>query len=122
MAKYQIKSQEEGKTMIEKSDFTSEFRLEDVKAYIEKLKRTKQELEAQVSLEQAKIDNVKEYHAEIFDLPEEKKTAIVIVEKAKELKETCEKKLEEIEFAFKQYREDLAEVKKQTGLSIDLEF
>ena len=122
MAKYQIKSQEEGKTMIEKSDFTSEFRLEDVKAYIEKLKRSKQELEAQVSLEQAKIDNVKEYHAEVFDLPEEKKTAIVIVEKAKELKEVCEKKLEEIEVAFKQYREDLNEVKEQTGLSVDVEF
>ena len=108
--------------MIEKSDFTSEFRLEDVKAYIEKLKRSKQELEAQVSLEQAKIDNVKEYHAEVFDLPEEKKTAIVIVEKAKELKEVCEKKLEEIEVAFKQYREDLNEVKEQTGLSVDVEF
>lgn len=122
MAKYQIKSQEEGKTMIEKSDFTSEFRLEDVKAYIDKLKRTKQELEAQVKLEQAKIDNVKEFHAEVLDLPEEKKTAIVIVGRAKELKETCEKKLEEIEIAFKQYREDLNEVKEQTGLSVDVEF
>ena len=122
MATYKIKSQEEGKTIIEKTNFSSEFRLEDVKAYIEKLKRTKQELEGQIKLEQAKIDNVVSFHPEVLDLAPEKKTAVVIIEKSKELKEVCEKKLEEIETAFKQYREDLNEVKEQTGLSVDVEF
>ena len=65
------------------------------------------------------MSNVKANHDIVHDLTDEQMTAVSLYFEAKVLKKKCEDKLEEVIQAQKEYDEELVEIKKQTGLSIE---
>ena len=75
-------------------------------------------MESQIDLEKAKMHNVAENHAIITTLTPEQLVGASIYADAEKLMKLCEERLALIDKAEKEYKEDLEEIEKQTGLTL----
>ena len=116
---YNLKKMEEGQEQrIEKHGHVFDFSLSEVKAHMEKLAKARKELESQIELEKAKQQNVEAHHEIVHIITDEQMAAVSIYYASKGILKKCEERLNDILGAQKEYEEDIAEIEKQTGLTL----
>ena len=109
-------------TTIEQTGMKAEFRLVDAKVSIDRMKSLKKEAVAQINLEAANMQNVKDNGHCVLSTNELDKfndddiKATYIYVNAKVRQKTAEEKLKKIEEGLKLQAEDMDEIFKQTGL------
>jgi hypothetical protein len=119
MAKYKILSGEKLETKVEKTDFTAEFTMQEVKTHYEQLIKAKTELESKISYEKARIQNIEENHPKVKKLIEEIKQAAYLYVVSKMQLSQAEERYKHVVNVLKEYNLELEEIKVQTGLSIE---
>lgn len=116
---YCIKQGTEGAdAVVLKSGHEVEFKMSEVKAHKEKMEAFKRELEAQIALEEAKRRNVADNHPVVTGLTDEQMAAVSIFYASKGIQKKSEEKLGEVSEVLSGYADELAEIERQTGLSL----
>jgi phage-related protein len=106
-------------SVIEKDNITVQFSLVSMTTQAEAVKKKLKELEAQLEVDKASMQNVENNHPETRNLTEKKiKEAhnIVLHTEFKTAVETITKQIEEIKQAFVDYEAELKEIEEQTGI------
>lgn len=122
MITYSIKESNEDpkKSLITKSGIEVDFTLESIntnKAYLDKRKK---ELEAELKVSQATMENIKRTHPHIADMKLEDLTAAYLYRDASGTADAAHNKIVDIERAFSDYDSEKSEIEKQTGIKIDV--
>lgn len=122
MIVYTVKKTEvEGEEdMVVKVGQTHEFKMSSVQAHMTKLEKGVTQNKAQIALEAAKMGNVSSFHPIVSTLTMEQMVAVSVYAQAKATKEQCEKQLAEIETLQAEYKAEIEEIKKQTGLELPI--
>lgn len=108
-------------SVIEKDNITVKFTLVEMETQAKAVEKRLEELKAQLSLEESSAKNIEENHPEVVNPSEEEiKKAHNIVLHIGYVKraEAIKTDIASIEQAFVDYREELDEIEKQTGISI----
>lgn len=103
---------------LEKRGYVIEFSMDQIKAHMEKLKSAEKALSSQIELEKAKQKNVEDHHEIVHVLTDEQMAAASIYYQSKGVLKQSETKLADVQGAIKEYEEELAEIEKQTGLTL----
>lgn len=98
---------------IEKTGHKIYFSMSEVEAHEKKLGKVLVELEAQVKLEEAKVENIKEHHPYVLDLDDEKLFAVSMYQECKNNVKMGTEKVEEIKKQLQEYADEKAEIVKQ---------
>jgi DNA-binding transcriptional MerR regulator len=115
---YKIVSQEEGKILIEKSEFTHQFEAAEVIKHLTEMERKLKELKAQSDLENATLVNIESFHPFVKELSEQDLNTAKMYWESKLLKRSCDTKVEEIDALIAEYKQAISDIKEQTGLDI----
>lgn len=122
MITYSIKKSEieGGEDLIEKVGGTSTFKASDVNANLAAIAKQIQECFAKVELEKARLANIEHYHADILEVPEEKRCAIALYETCRGTIKQFSDRMKELEDFLEEYTEESKEILKQTGVEITI--
>lgn len=104
---------------IEKRGHIITFTLNQVEENTRALLKSKKEVEGQLKLELSKLENMESYHSFIKGLTEEQIFVSGMYHTSNQLKNMCEKKLEEINKQLEEDEIEVAEIKKQLPLLVD---
>lgn len=96
------------------------FKMSDVTVHLTELLRGQKECKAQVALENAKMTNILEHNPIIKDLSDEQLHAIHLYFSTKVMRDQFQNRLDQIEAQIAEYTEDVAEIKRQTGIEYEL--
>lgn len=120
MLNYEIKKKAKNldETIIKVSGVTQEFTIADLKNDIAYLEKTQREIEPVVKLKEAEIHNIVEHHPSVLNLSDEERTAAYLYNQAFVFVKEAKIKLKEISKQIKRSKDDLEEIKKQTGLKL----
>jgi hypothetical protein len=121
MITYTVKTKAENpsESVILKTGGEVEFTMNNIEADIAYLEKTKKELTAQMSLEDAKMKNVLRTHPHIEQVSEEDRVATYLYQQSFAFTKVAKSKLEQIENQLKEYADEKVEIIKQTGLVIE---
>mgnify|MGYP001446282693 CR=1 FL=1 len=106
-------------TLILKTGLTSKFSLNDVLRDMEAIKKRKIELEAQIDLEKAKIDNVKSHYPEVEQTDEKIRIAHSIYQISTESIKRFNEQLKSVNDVLDEEAKQIDEIAKQTGITIE---
>jgi hypothetical protein len=103
---------------IEKSDFSVEFSLNDVKVSYEKIQQMIKEQTAKKSIEDATMKNVEDNHEIIKKLNDQEIVAVYLWQEAKNRSTTCQEDIKKLQGYLDIYDKELADVKEQLNIDI----
>jgi hypothetical protein len=116
MPKFKLISGEGIEATLEKSEHApTQFEIKSVKSHYDAVTKAVTELEAQIRLEEAIMNNVANNH-EIMILSDEIRQACYLYIKSKMAITGAQDKLDGLKQSLSEYDKELAEVKEQTGL------
>lgn len=93
------------KSTIARSNLTNTFTLEDVEKHREELKKMKQQLESQIKVSGAVVDNVERNHDFVKDFSGEELTTLAYYKENLDVKKDAEDKLSDVEQSLDAYNE-----------------
>jgi hypothetical protein len=105
-------------SLIKASGVTREFTLADTVADVERLQKMRTESEGQINYEEAKVSNIVHHHPEVLALDPKLQLAAKMYYDATKSIENHRANLALIEEGLEEYKRDLAEIEKQTGLKL----
>lgn len=106
-------------TKIEKRGLVVEFCLDDVLTHEANLKKFLTEVNAKISVEKAKMDNIEHNHEFIKELTDEQVFACYMYQEAKIQHIAATEKLEEINTQMMDYATEKKAILEQTGIKIE---
>lgn len=116
MTTYTLKKEEGKEDVVVKTGHSAEFTMSAVDKHMLDLAKLEKELTAQIELDGAKMTNVEENHPLVKDLKEVELIAVALYAQAWAQKKQCELKLKEVTEQQAEYKEEIVEIKKQTGI------
>lgn len=118
---YKVKKKAEGvlDTVIEKSNFTAEFTVGEIKTNIEQLKKMKIELVSKAKLDDATVKNILGTNPEIGKIDERMMQVYYVYHKANMFVKDVQDKIKEIDQVIEEETKSLEDIIKQTGIKID---
>jgi uncharacterized protein (DUF302 family) len=118
MPKYKLLEGEGVEAKIEKSEFTTEFSLNDVKVSYEKIQQMIKEQKAKKGVEDATMKNIESNHDIINNLNEQEIVAVYLWQEARNRSITCQEEIDKLQEYLNTYDKELAEVKEQLNIDI----
>ena len=119
MPKYKIIKGEGLEATIEKTEHEpTEFEINTVMVHVEAVEKTIKELEAKISLEKAIIKNIEDQHPGVVALNEQLRQSCYLYMKSKLAIVPAKGQLDKLKKSMKEYKEELNELKDQTGIDI----
>ena len=107
--------------IIEKSDFSIKVPIEDIKNHYKDLTTRLTELTAQGVLEATKMENYTDHNPIIEKTSEKDMNAIYLYHKSFMTVKACDEQIESINTVIKDYKKEVKQINKQTGLKIKLD-
>ena len=105
-----------GDTKIKKSGLTAEFTMNDIDRDRQLLEKKKTELDAQIGIEEAKMQNIDRTNPEVGQMSAEMRQVIYIYERAYAFCKVGKEKVGEINNMLETYKHELLDIALQTGL------
>lgn len=106
---------------VEKTNFSVDFLMSEVKEHYNNLKKALIESEAKVKLEQATQANILENHPDIETVSEITKQGCFLLVKSKLEELPAVERVNQIKKAIEEYDKELAEIEKQTSVKLNNE-
>ena len=103
------------KAVIQRSNLTNEFTLEDIETHQVELDRLEKELTAQIKLSTAVVGNVERNHPFVSKMSDEALNAAAYLAETKNILRDAEKKLKEVKQTKKNYKEVVDTIYKKFG-------
>lgn len=123
MIEYKIKEGDQSvnplDVVIVKTGGTVEFTVGKINADVEYLQKSKKEIESQIGINKATMENVKKTHPHIAEMSNEDLTAAYLYREAMGVVTAGTEKVAEIDAQLEDYKNVKAEISKQTGLVIE---
>jgi len=119
MIKYTIKSKDLADinmSVVEKTNFPIHFKFEDIRLEVDRLTKAKVEIIAKAKVERAAMKNVLQGFPETEEMDEKKRIACQVYQGCYDYVKRAEEKLEEIDKAIKEYKDEVKEIIKQTKI------
>lgn len=115
--KYKIKkdSNNPAEVLFERTGATQEVTLGDLDYNIKVNTRRKQEIEAQLKIEEAKLKNVLQSNPEVEKIDKKTRIACYIYERSKSMLDVGKEKIKEFEAEIKSNQKEMADITAQTG-------
>lgn len=104
--------------LIQKTGMVSEFTIGDILRDQQLLQKKKEELEAQIAIEEARMQNIDRSNPKIGKMSEEMRQVVFIYERAFAFSKVGRQKVEEIKNQLKEYREETLRIALETGLGV----
>lgn len=108
-------------SVIEKSNLTATFTIEDMEGEQRLLEKHLKEFHAQRLISDAKVQNIENYHPFVKDLTEEQCFTVHLYQESKAMVHVLDKKIPEFEEQLRLSQEEMALVKEKLGLKTDEE-
>ena len=119
MPKYKIIKGKGIEATIEKSEHApTEFEVKNVAEHVEAVNKTIKETEAKISLEKAIITNIGNQHPGVLAMNEQLRQACYLYMKSKLALVPAKEGLKQLNESMDEYKEELNELKEQTGIDI----
>ena len=112
------KAKEAINAIIERTGDVSRFSIGDIYNDIDRLEKAKSEMKANSALQQRIVDKVVEQNPEVLNMKEKTQRACYLFVESSEKKKAFDEKIKAINKMMKEYKSDLAEIAKQTGVSL----
>jgi len=112
------KSKDALDAVIERSGDVSRFTVRDIMQDLEKLAKAKNEMKVNADLQQRIVDKVVEQNPEVLGLKEKVQKACYLFIECSEKQKAFNEKSKAITKMIKEYKGDLEEIQKQTGVSL----
>jgi len=118
---YKIKDSKKNplETVFKKSNFEVELTLGEFKQAKEGYEKKVKEIESQIGLEKAKMVNVEKNHPHVLKMEKEPRVAVMVYTTAEMKVNEMETLLADMAKNYKLFEEEMEEIKKQIGLSIE---
>jgi predicted RNase H-like nuclease (RuvC/YqgF family) len=118
MPQYKLLEGEGLESKVQKSEFTVDFSLQDVKTSYEKIQQMIKELESKKKIEDASMKNVEGNHDIIGKLNDQEIVAVYLWQEAKNRSIICQEEIDKLNKHLENYDKELEEVKNQLGIDI----
>jgi hypothetical protein len=105
-----------GDVKIRKSGLTAEFTMNDIDRDIQLLEKKKTELDAQIKIEDAKMQNIDRTNPEVGQMSPEMRQVVYLYERAYAFCKVGKEKVEEIDKMIADYKHELMDIALQTGI------
>jgi hypothetical protein len=105
-----------GDVKIRKSGLTAEFTMNDIDRDIQLLEKKKLELDSQIKIEDAKMQNIDRTNPEVGQMSPEMRQVVYIYERAYAFCKVGKEKVEEIDKMIADYKHELMDIALQTGI------
>jgi paraquat-inducible protein B len=103
------------KSIIQRSNLTNEFTLEDIENHLTELNRLEKELASQIKLSTAVVGNVERNHPFVSKMSDEALNAAAYLFETKKIISDSEKKLKSVKQTKKNYKEVIDTIYKKFG-------
>jgi hypothetical protein len=101
---------------IEKGGITATFTLADVEEHEETLRTFKKEREAEITVEEAKMENIRHFHPVVNTLDDQQLTAVALFKESKTTVDKSKAKLKEVDEALAEYATEKALIMERLGI------
>lgn len=105
-----------GDSVIQKTGLTAEFTLNDMDRDMKYLAKKKDELEAQIAVEAARMTNIERDRPALAEMSEEERQIIYIYTKSASFVKVGKEKIAEIDTQMKEYKDEMINIVMQTGV------